>query len=189
MTTIDKICSREIVTVSPLAKIAEAARLMRQHHVGAVVVVGGSAGARAPCAILTDRDIAIAVVAEGVDPDQLSVDEVAQAGVITGSFRAPAADIIELMRRHGVRRVPLVDDQGALAGIVTADDLVDFLAREMAAAADMLGRPGVEGPQAGGDLAATTSRDMLRHMARQMESLAKMISREQASEMQLRRRH
>ena len=76
MIAIDKICNREVVAVSRGAKAAEAARLMRQHHVGDVVVVDYRDGKRVPCAIVTDRDIAVAVVAKDIDPDAVSVGDV-----------------------------------------------------------------------------------------------------------------
>ena len=175
---IDKICTRQVVTVSRGTKVTEAARLMRQHHVGVVVVVEDRDRKRVPCAILTDRDIAIAVVAEGIDPDELTVGEVAQADVVTGNSQASVVEIVELMRRHGVRRIPIVDDRNELAEIVTADDVVDFVAREMTAAADMLEQRFAGELRSGAALAATTADDMLRHLARETAGLAKMISRE-----------
>jgi len=82
-----------------------------------------------------------------------------------------------------VRRIPIVDDGGALTGIVTADDVVDFVAREMMAAADMSERRA----RTGDALAAATVDDILRHLARETAALAKMISREQTQEIELRR--
>ena len=187
MIAIDKICTREVVTVSRGAKAAEAARLMRQHHVGDVVVVDYRDGKRVPCAIVTDRDIAVAVVAQGIDSDEVSVGEVAQLDVVTGSNEASVAEIVELMRRHGVRRIPLVNREGELAGIVTADDVVDFVAREMTAAADLSKRLSLGEPRTAGELAAATAEDILHHLARETAALAKMISREQTQEMEQRR--
>jgi CBS domain-containing protein len=187
MKPIDKICNRQVVTVSRAAKVTEAARLMRQHHIGDVIIVEDRDGKRLPCGILTDRDIAVAVVALDIDPSEVSVGEVVQSDLVTGSSQASVAEIVELMRRHGVRRIPVVDDGGALAGIVTADDVVDFVAREMTAAAEMSQRRST-GRAAGGDaLAAATVDDMLRHLARETVALAKMISRGQTLEMELRR--
>ena len=183
MKPIDTICNRQVIAVSRGAKVTEAARLMRQHHVGDVIVVEDRDGKRVPCAILTDRDIAIAVVALDIDPNAVSVGEVVQSDLVTGSRQASVTEIVELMRRHGVRRIPIVDDGGALTGIVTADDVVDFVAREMTAAADMSERRA----RTGDALAAATVDDILRHLARETAALAKMISREQTQEIELRR--
>jgi CBS domain-containing protein len=187
MMTIDKICNRQVVTVGRAAKVTDAARLMRHHHVGDVVLVEERDGKRVPFGILTDRDIAIAVVAEGIDPDEVSVGEVVQADVVTGSSEASVAEIVESMRRHGVRRIPIVNRQGELAGIVTADDVVDFVAREMAAAADLSQRRSTGEPRTSAELAAAAADDILRHLARETVALAKMISREQMQEMEQRR--
>lgn len=187
MMTIDKICNRQVVTVVREAKVTDAARLMRHHHVGDVILVEDRDGKRVPFGILTDRDIAIAVVAEGIDPDEVSVGEVVQADVVTGSSEASVAEIVESMRRHGVRRIPIVNEQGELAGIVTADDVVEFVAREMAAAADLSQRRSTGEPRTSAELAAATADDILRHLARETVALAKMISREQMQEMEQRR--
>jgi len=187
MKPIDTICNRQVVTVSRRAKVTEAARLMRQHHVGDVIVVEDRDGRPLPCAILTDRDIAIAVVAQDIDPNAVSVGEVVQSDLVTASSHASVTEIVELMRRHGVRRIPIVDDGGALTGIVTADDVVDFVAREMTAAADLSKRLSLGEPRTAGELAAATAEDILHHLARETAALAKMISREQTQEMEQRR--
>ena len=185
--TIDQICSQQVVTVSRESKITQAARLMRQHHVGDVVVLDERGSKRVPCGILTDRDITIAVVAEGINPDGLTVGEVMQSDVMTGNSQASVAEIVELMKKHGVRRIPIVDEQGALAGIVTADDLVECFARELQAAVSMLEPQRESGVTSGAALATATADDMLRRLAADAAALAKMISREQTQEMALRR--
>jgi CBS-domain-containing membrane protein len=136
---------------------------------------------------VTDRDIAIAVVAEGIDPDKLSVGEVVQAELVTGDSQASVAEIVELMERHGVRRIPIVDQRGELVGIVTADDLVGCVAREMAAAVNMLEQQRAGERPTGEAVASATAVDMLRHLADQSTALARMLSHEQRKELDLRR--
>jgi CBS domain-containing protein len=186
MIAIDKICNRQVVAVARGAKVTEAARMMRSHHVGDVVLVEDRDGKRVPCGILTDRDIAIAVVAEGIDPDEVSVGEVVRADVVTGSSEASVAEIVESMRRHGVRRIPIVDKQGELAGIVTADDVVEFVAREMAAAADLSQQRSAGEPRTSAELAASAAEDGFRYLTREIVALAKMILREQKQEVEQR---
>jgi CBS domain-containing protein len=137
---IGEICSRDVVLTRREASVREAARLMREYHVGALVVVDETGEGRRPVGVLTDRDIVVGIVAKGLDADGLRVDEVMAPHVITASERAGVAETMELMRAKGVRRVPVVDARGMLVGIVTADDFVDLLAEEMSALARMIAR-------------------------------------------------
>ena len=183
---IDRIFSPEVVTAPRDTTVVEAARLMRRHHVGDVVVVEDRGGRRVPCGIVTDRDIAIAVVAEGIDPYEVSVGEVIQGELVTGDSGASVAEIVELMERHGVRRIPIVDQRGELVGIVTADDLVEGVAHELAAAANILEQStGERRPEE--TFALATGVDVLRNMAHRTTALARMLSKEQRKELDLRR--
>ena len=137
---IGEICSRDVVLTRRDMSVREAARLMREYHVGALVVVDETGEGRRPVGVLTDRDIVVGIVAKGLDPDGLRVDEVMAPQVITASERAGVAETVELMRAKGVRRVPVVDARGMLVGIVAADDFVDLLAEEMSAIARMIVR-------------------------------------------------
>ncbi len=137
---IGEICSRDVVLARRDMSVREAARLMREYHVGALVVVDETGDGRRPVGVLTDRDIVVGIVAKGLDPDGLRVDEVMAPQVITASERAGVAETVELMRAKGVRRVPVVDARGILVGIIAADDLVDLLAEEMSAIARMIKR-------------------------------------------------
>ncbi|HSD61136.1 MAG TPA: CBS domain-containing protein [Burkholderiales bacterium] len=126
-----EICNREVIVVERDASVREAAVLMRQYHVGDLVVVEERAGQRAPVGILTDRDIAIEVVAMGVDPEALTVGEVIAPELIIAGEKETVYDTLQRMRQHGVRRIPVVDSQGGLAGIVSLADLLEFLAEEL----------------------------------------------------------
>ena len=137
---IGEVCSREVVFARAGTSVRAAAQLMREHHVGTIVVVNELDGRRVPVGILTDRDIAITVVAKALDADQLRVEEVTGPELVTVKLTDGVAQTIELMRAKGVRRVPVVDERGALAGIVTADDFVDLLAEELTALARMISR-------------------------------------------------
>jgi CBS domain-containing protein len=108
-----------------------AALLMRKHHVGDVVVVDDPDGERAPVGIVTDRDIVVSVIALGLDPVSLEVGDVMSDDLLTASEHDDPYQTIERMRLRGIRRVPVVADSGSLVGIVSADDLLLFLAEEM----------------------------------------------------------
>jgi len=137
---IGEICNREVVFARRDDSVKDAAQLMREHHVGDLVIVDESNGQRIPCGIVTDRDIVVGVVAKGLDPDALRVAEVTGAELVLARESDGVSETIELMRAKGVRRVPIVDARGALVGIVTADDILELLAEEMTALARMVAR-------------------------------------------------
>jgi CBS domain-containing protein len=119
---------REVVTASLDEPVAAVARRMRDQRVGCVVVIRE----RRPIGILTDRDLTVRVVAEGRDPSRTLVSDVVtyEVGALA---RTDGIDTAVLrMRAQGVRRMPIVDERGELVGIVTADDLVTLLSRQLA---------------------------------------------------------
>jgi CBS domain-containing protein len=125
----------EICTVQPVycereETVQGAAMLMRKHHVGDLVVVEAE-GERVPVGILTDRDIVVSVIALGLDPASLQVGDIMSDDLLTTSENDDVYETIERMRYRGIRRVPVVNSAGGLIGIVSADDLLEFLAEEM----------------------------------------------------------
>lgn len=106
----------------------EAALRMRDHRVGCVVVIRGPR----PIGILTDRDLALRVVAEGRDPDRTLVSEIVTHDAVTIERDATIETAARIMKDRGVRRLPIVDADGRVTGIVTADDLVILLSKELA---------------------------------------------------------
>ena len=118
------------VHIAPEASVRDAARLMRERHVGAIVVLNHGDGKRTPIGIVTDRDIAISVVAAGVDPDAVTVRDVMSRPVATCTEDQDVFDAIQTMRNRGVRRLPMLDAGGNFAGFVSADDIYGALATE-----------------------------------------------------------
>jgi len=137
---IGEICNREVVIVAREAPVSEAARLMRQYHVGDLVVVDELAGLRRPVGIVTDRDIVIEVVAMEVAPETLRVGDIMSAELATVRETEGVYETIRYMRDKGIRRLPVVDRDGWLQGIVTLDDLLILLAEEMGEMARLIGR-------------------------------------------------
>ncbi|OHV95000.1 histidine kinase [Janthinobacterium lividum] len=129
---IGDICTLQTFHCQRDTSVQEAALLMRQHHVGDLIVAEQPNGERVPIGILTDRDIVISVIALGLDPASLLVGDIMSAQLLTASEDEDAYDIIERMRVNGIRRLPVVNSLGALSGIVSIDDLLAFLAQEMA---------------------------------------------------------
>ncbi|MGI5193660.1 CBS domain-containing protein [Streptomyces sp. CA-288835] len=107
-----------VVTVRPDASLVEAAQLMRAQDIGDVLV----AGERSLLGVLTDRDIALRAVAEGVDPLTVSAQAVCTPNpVVIGPDDAVSA-AVELMREHAIRRLPVVED-GHPVGVVSLGDV------------------------------------------------------------------
>jgi predicted transcriptional regulator len=135
---IGEICNREVVCAKRDATVKTAARLMRECHVGSIVVVDEPEDKRIPAGILTDRDIAVAVVALGLDPDVIQIGDIMGTGLISVNEDWSTAEVVELMQVKGVRRLVVTDSNGYLVGIVAADDVLALLAEEMTALASMV---------------------------------------------------
>lgn len=137
---IGEICNREVVIVQRDTTVEEAAQLMRQHHVGALVVVEEVSGKRKPVGVVTDRDLVVEVLATQLDAATITVGDIMlpELGIVpenSGVFEA-----IQFMRAKAVRRLPVVDGQGALIGIVALDDLLALLAEELSELAGLVSR-------------------------------------------------
>ncbi len=119
--------SRSVITCKPDELVTAAAQKLRDHRVGCVVLErdGKAFG------ILTDRDVAIRVVAGGLDPRVTKVVDVATLDPVVVRDLEGVETAARRMREYGVRRLPVVDEAGALCGIITADDLVRVLGREL----------------------------------------------------------
>ncbi|MBS1188851.1 MAG: hypothetical protein H6R10_643 [Rhodocyclaceae bacterium] len=128
---IGEFCNREVVIADPATTVLEAAKLMRRHHVGCLVVVESLAGARRPVGVVTDRDLVIEVLAQEVAPEKLTVGDLIAGDVATVGTGAGVFDTLHYMREHGCRRMPVVDDSGQVAGIVALDDYVGLFAEEL----------------------------------------------------------
>jgi CBS domain-containing protein len=118
-----------LATVGTSDTVQAAARVMRDRSVGCLVVTRD----RHPIGIVTDRDLVVRVMAEGIDPAQARVGEFVTFDPITASLDEGIESVVQRMRKHGVRRVPIVDGSGEAVGIVTADDLLVLLGGEIAA--------------------------------------------------------
>jgi CBS domain-containing protein len=137
---ISEICNREVVIVQRSNTIMEAAQLMRQHHVGDVVVVDDKGGIKVPVGIVTDRDLVVEIMAPAIDQTVVTVGDIMASELVTVRENAGLSETIEYMRAKGVRRVPVVDRNGALVGILALDDLLELLAEELLALAKLVRR-------------------------------------------------
>ena len=114
---ITDVMTHSVVTAETTATLREVGELMRDHHVGSVVIVDGER----PVGVITDRDLALAVVADGVEPED-SVGDHATRPLVPGEAEMDVEEAVALMVKHRIRRLPVIDGR-RLAGIVTLDDL------------------------------------------------------------------
>lgn len=128
---VGEICNREVVIVQRDATVHEAARLMRQHHVGDVVVVEERKGVRVPVGIVTDRDLVVEIMAPDLVQMVMTVGDIMGSKLATVKDSTGIYESIQYMRAEGVRRLPVVDSKGGLVGILTLDDLLELLAEEL----------------------------------------------------------
>lgn len=137
---IGEICSREVIFTRKDETVAAAAKLMRENHVGCLVVSDDQNGKRVPVGMVTDRDITVAVVAPGLDADAILVGDIMSSELLSVREDAGIAETVELMRVRGIRRLPVTDATGALVGLIAADDILGLLAEEIAGIAGMINR-------------------------------------------------
>lgn len=138
--TIGDICNREVVTARLDMDAQEAAQLMREHHVGDLVVVEDRAGHSVPVGIVTDRDLVLEVLAQQVPPESITVRDIMSANLCTAPDSDDLANVLRLMAAEGVRRLVVVNPGGGLEGILTLDDVVDEIAEQLSLLARLIER-------------------------------------------------
>ena len=126
--TIGRICQREVDLAEASECVIDASRRMREKGVGTLVVLDLD---RRPAGIVTDRDITLRAVADNVRLADTTVEQVMTAYPRTVSEDTPIEDSLSLMRVLGVRRLPVVDCDGRLAGIVSLDDILSLIVEEL----------------------------------------------------------
>jgi len=126
-----KCCREQVVAVSLDTPALEVAKVMGEKNVGSVVVTGDNR----PAGILTDRDLAIRVMAQEKNPGAVRAEEIMTGNVIAFQDNMGIYEAIQKMTDAGIRRMPIIDDAGKLIGIVTMDDIIRMLGEEMAAIA------------------------------------------------------
>ncbi|WAG81181.1 CBS domain-containing protein [Metapseudomonas furukawaii] len=138
---IGKYCTREVITAKPTESILAAARLMSQRHVGDLVLAEPVGDERyRPVGVVTDRDIVLEIVANNETAlEHVRVGDIQVRDLITARESDDVFDVIDRMRHFGVRRLPIVDDQGLLVGVISADDLLSVLVDSLRDLAQLVG--------------------------------------------------
>jgi CBS domain-containing protein len=124
---LSEFCTVDVVSCPATMHVADAARLMREKHVGDLVVVSNSPDGMTPLGVVTDRDLVVEVLGNGRDPEKTLLSSIMRTPVVMALESEDSAQAIERMRNHGVRRLPIVNGRGLLVGIVTLDDLLRLL--------------------------------------------------------------
>ena len=144
------ICQPEVITIDAGASLRDAANLMREHHVGALVVTVEAAGHEQAVGMITDRDMAIEILARDLNPTDVKVGQLASRHLASVPGTAVIAEAIAVMHEAGVRRLLVTGNEGQLTGFVSADDLLEALAGQLGILANALragiAREGVERP-------------------------------------------
>ncbi|HEX6004923.1 MAG TPA: CBS domain-containing protein [Burkholderiales bacterium] len=138
--SIGALCNREVVCASRETTVYDAAQLMRQRHVGTLVVVDEFSVRRVPVGIVTDRDIVVEVNAVGLDPKTITLGDIMDEALVTVSEGAGLHEAMGAMRAKGVRRLPVVGKEGELVGILAVDDLLELLGDELSDVARIIAR-------------------------------------------------
>jgi len=125
------VCKRGVVTVAPTDDLVAAAHVMREKHVGYLIVAESAVHNRRVIGVLTDRDIVVAVLAQEVDAHELKVGDVMTRNPLLIDEGQSIEAVLCHMREAGVRRVPVVDRTGALAGVLSLDDVLERIAEQL----------------------------------------------------------
>lgn len=129
--SIGRFCNREVVVATASTTIPEIARLMRQHHVGDVVIVEDNPNSPRPLGILTDRDLVVELLACDVALDAVRAGDLMSWELATAREEDSLWETLQIMRNRGIRRMVVVNGKDGLEGIITVDDLLELLAEEL----------------------------------------------------------
>jgi CBS domain-containing protein len=151
---VGKLCKRDVVTIQKCQDVVEAARRMRQRRVGDLVVVAGEH--EVPVGVLTDYDLVGGILARSVETDgdvvvgilakdskyleKLEVADIMTAPIVTAREDEDVNDVLHRMKKHSLRRIPVVNTTGSLVGIFTLDDILGLVAGDMASVVALVKR-------------------------------------------------
>lgn len=138
--SVGEYCNREVVVVEKGTSVREAAQLMRKFHTGDLVVVERKGNENFPAGIVTDRDLVVEVLAEDAPTEMLTVADLMSQELATARENEELWIVLNRMRSLGVRRMPVVNDRGVLAGILTMDDAVELISEALSDMAQLVRR-------------------------------------------------
>lgn len=131
-------CNRDVVVINCNESVKNAAELMRHYHVGDLVLLEEQKNKKSPVGIVTDRDLVIEVMAAGIAPESLLIKDIITEPFSSVFENDNLLDALELMHSKKIRRLPVINNDKALVGIITLDDLIEILAENMAKVVDVI---------------------------------------------------
>jgi CBS domain-containing protein len=134
------ICTPEVVLCSSATRVLAAARIMREKHVGDLVVVDDPDGDQTPLGMVTDRDIVVEVLSKELDPRTVTIAEIMRKPAVIANEYEDVSQALDRMKAHGVRRIPIMGEHRKLVGIFAVDDLLRRLAGVTSVLADIVDR-------------------------------------------------
>ena len=140
MMLLKAICTPDVICCGPATSVQAAASLMRLKHTGDLVVVDDPEEDRIPLGVITDRDIVVEVLANGLNPATTAVRSLLRTPIVIAHEDEDASEALERMRTHGIRRLPIVGSEGKLAGVITLDDILKLVAADINALVEIVGR-------------------------------------------------
>ena len=136
--TVGDLCNRDVVVAGPATSVLEAAKLMREFHVGDLVILEDDS--KRAIGVVTDRDIIVEVIAPELGPESLTVADIMTETLVGATEDMDFFEALALMRKHGVRRLPVVNAQGGLEGILTLDDALELVGEAVANLVALVGK-------------------------------------------------
>lgn len=137
-TSLRELARRDVETVGVETPLLDCAKKMRHAHVGCLVVAEPAGVALKPLGMLTDRDIVIEAVAPGLDPATLTAGDVMSRPLATVTEDDDLIDALARMRERGVRRLPVIDADGMLCGLVSVQDVLAAIGQQVEAVLDVV---------------------------------------------------
>ena len=134
---IGEVCNRSVITVTKDTSILEVVRKMRQHHIGDVIVTERAENSEKPLGVVTDRDIVIELLADEVELGTVNAGDVMSSTLVTAPHDADLFETLRFMSIKGVRRVPVLDEDGGLFGVLSVDDIMGVLTKELGFVAEI----------------------------------------------------
>lgn len=129
--SVGEICDRHVAIAGKHDSIYTAARLMRDHNVMNVFVVESCGGINQPIGILTGRDIVVAIIAERLQPDAVSIGDLMKDTLLVANETDDVMVTVKRMRHKGIRRIPVISDNNGLIGALSIDNVLDALAEQL----------------------------------------------------------
>ncbi len=136
--SIGDICNKEVVCVKMHDSIFQAALLMRQFHVGDLIVTNHIGGKTIPIGILTDRDIVIKVIAKQIEPNSILVGDIMSSELSIANENDSVFEVLDMMVDTGVRRMPIINQTEGLVGIISIEDLIEQMAQQLSSISSVL---------------------------------------------------